>query len=132
MRHPFDGIIQPKQPHRRSWLRWAFGIVAGLFGGSLAAKAAAPPVKTGQPTSGRPVTTLAVGEEGGTATTLRLKEEGGGRPTTLRVGEEGGVTTYALGVEGGRRPTTLAVNEEGGRRPTTLAVGEEGGASPIQ
>jgi hypothetical protein len=45
-------------------------------------------VQGGQPK----VTTLAVGEEGGTLTTLALGEECGGPPhvTTLSLGEEGG------------------------------------------
>lgn len=48
-----------------------------------------------------PVTTLAVGEEGGAITTLALGEEGGGI-TTLALGEEGpSVTTMAVGEEGG-------------------------------
>ncbi len=48
-----------------------------------------------------PVTTLAIGEEGGTATTLAIGEEGGCF-TTLRLGEEGPIfTTLALGEEGG-------------------------------
>lgn len=55
-----------------------------------------------------PVTTLAIGEEGGSI-------------TTLAVGEEGGVvTTLALGEEG-PKVTTLAVGEEGGG--TTGATG---------
>ena len=49
-----------------------------------------------------PITTLAVGEEGGGVTTLAIGEEGG-CATTLRLGEEGGpiYTTLALGEEGG-------------------------------
>ena len=38
------------------------------------------------------VTTLAVGEEGGTVTTKAVGEECGGPITTLAVGEEGGNT----------------------------------------
>ena len=54
-----------------------------------------------------PVTTLAVGEEGGgVVTTLALGEEGGG-VTTKALGEEGPVyTTLALGEEGGGGATT--------------------------
>ena len=49
-----------------------------------------------------PVTTLAVGEEGGgCATTLAIGEEGGGA-TTKALGEEGPIfTTLAIGEEGG-------------------------------
>lgn len=43
------------------------------------------------------VTTLAIGEEGGCATTLRLGEEGGPIYTTLALGEEGGGTTLSGG-----------------------------------
>ncbi len=56
---------------------------------------------------GRPVTTLALGEEGG-ATTLALGEEA----TTNFYGEEGGATTLALGEED--VATTLALGEEDG------------------
>ncbi len=55
-----------------------------------------PPTALENVQGGRPlpVTTLAVGEEGGGC--------GGGRVTTLALGEEGGVlTTQALGEEGG-------------------------------
>lgn len=50
-----------------------------------------------------PVTTLAVGEEGGgCATTLAIGEEGGGGATTKALGEEGPIfTTLAVGEEGG-------------------------------
>jgi hypothetical protein len=49
-----------------------------------------------------PLTTLAIGEEGGAVTTLALGEEGGCF-TSFKVGEEGGpiYTTLALGEEGG-------------------------------
>jgi len=48
-----------------------------------------------------PVTTLALGEEGGDVTTLAVGEEGG-VATTLAIGEEEPVfTTLALGEEGG-------------------------------
>lgn len=45
---------------------------------------------------------MAVGEEGGEATTMAVGEEAGGDVTTMAVGEEGGgeVTTMALGEEG--------------------------------
>lgn len=78
----------------------------------------------------RPVSTLALGEEGGPApTTKRLGEEGGPGPTTLALGEEGGPTTEAIGEEGG--PTTLGRGEEGGPipLPSSRARGEEGGVS---
>jgi hypothetical protein len=45
-----------------------------------------------------PITTLAVGEEGGGVTTLAIGEEGG---STRKLGEEGPIyTTLALGEEG--------------------------------
>lgn len=45
-----------------------------------------------------PITTLAVGEEGGGVTTLAIGEEGG---STRKFGEEGPIfTTLALGEEG--------------------------------
>lgn len=48
-----------------------------------------------------PITTLALGEEGGSVTTLAIGEEGTS-VTTKMLGEEGGViTTLALGEEGG-------------------------------
>ena len=68
----------------------------------------APTSIAATPSNGNPLTTLALGEEGG--------------PTTFAFGEEGGPTTFAFGEEGG--PTTLALGEEGG--PTTFAFGEEG------
>lgn len=62
------------------------------------------------------MTTLAVGEEGGSNSGKTKK----GDMTTQAVGEEGG--------SAGNHNTTLAVGEEGGgARMTTQAVGEEGG-----
>ena len=61
----------------------------------------------------------------GQVTTQALGEEGSSRPvTTQAVGEEGGrpVTTYATGEEGGRWHS-----HRRGRRATTYAIGEEGG-----
>lgn len=56
-------------------------------------------------------------------TTLALGEEGGGVVTTLALGEEGGgATTKALGEEGPIY-TTLAVGEEGGGGPITSGTG---------
>ena len=55
-----------------------------------------------------PVTTLAIGEEGGGITTLALGEEGGG-VTTKAIGEEGPIfTTLAVGEEGGGLDTAAA------------------------
>ncbi|MEB3340036.1 hypothetical protein [Okeania sp.] len=75
-----------------------------------------------------PVTTLAIGEEGGNGFTTEVLGEAGGA-TTLALGEEGGdfpdATTLAIGEEGGDGMTTEALGEEGGA--TTLAIGEEGG-----
>ena len=69
--------------------------------------------------SGATMTTLALGEEGGT----RPGTGGGGRATTMAVGEEGGG-----GIGGGGGAVTLAIPEDGGSgRITTMAVGEEGG-----
>jgi hypothetical protein len=48
--------------------------------------------------------------------------------TTLAVGEEGGgITSMMVGEED--KATTLAVGEEGGGTVTTLAIGEEGGGT---
>ncbi len=92
-----------------------------------------------------PVTTAAIGEEGGIddpiVTTSAMGEEGGSYDpiTTEAIGEEGGsddggATTLAMGEEGGGDDepifTTLAIGEEGGGNgggATTLAIGEEGG-----
>jgi len=94
-----------------------------------------------------PVTTLALGEEGGNTTEAFDNSENGGDPigTTLALGEEGGFsepipTTEALGEEGGNLPvpTTATLGAEAGITPiplppevvTTQAVGEEGGFAP--
>ena len=100
----------------------------------------------------KPVTTLALGEEGPLPTTLRLGEEDP-MPTTYRIGEEGFPTTLLLGEE---NPTTERLGEEefsthrfgeegplgtdirvddpvvitNGGGLTTLAVGEEGPSIP--
>lgn len=61
-------------------------------------------------------------------TTLALGEEGGGGVTTLALGEEGGgATTKALGEEG---PifTTLAIGEEGGGGTKAVAGGSAFGS----
>ncbi len=97
-----------------------------------------------------PVTTLALGEEGGATTEAFDNSESGGNPiaTTLAIGEEGGTsepipTTAAVGEEGGNSaiPTTAMLGAEAGITPiapppgtvTTQAVGEEGGdfAEPV-
>jgi len=56
------------------------------------------------------------------------KVAGGSNVTTLAIGEEGGsFTTLAIGEEGGDF-TSAAIGEEGGDPVfTTLAIGEEGG-----
>ncbi len=123
MRHPFDGIIQPASPTRRSWVKGLLAGVAGLFV-ARTASAVAPPsgkVRVVTPTEPnsepdnpkKPVTT-----------TKALREEGaGGKPTTLALREEGGrVTTLAVGEEGGVKPAPPASPP----MATTLAVGEEG------
>ncbi len=65
------------------------------------------------------MTTLALGEEGGTK-----PGTSGGRMTTMAVGEEGGgtVTTQALGEEGGGTMTTMALGEEGGGAKSTFTA----------
>jgi hypothetical protein len=113
------------------------------------------------------VTTLAIGEEGGSGPIQCISapcpgSEGGGEVgfphppvfeppmTTMALGEEGGgppMTTMALGEEGGDPPTELEAMDfdfketgideliapwEGGIIATTLAIGEEGGGCPIQ
>lgn len=52
-----------------------------------------------------------------------------GNMTTMAIGEEGGstITTQAIGEEGGPIATTFAVGEEGGPIATSFAIGEEGG-----
>ncbi|WP_094675249.1 hypothetical protein [Hydrocoleum sp. CS-953] len=94
-----------------------------------------------------PVTTLALGEEGGATTEAFDNLESGGNfiATTLAIGEEGGFseaipTTVATEEEGGNSPvpTTATLGAEAGITPiplppgvvTTLAVGEEGGDFP--
>ena len=76
-------------------------------------------------------TTMAMGEEGGTAVTTSLGESGDFMGTTDALGEEGGDfmgSTDALGEEGGdSMGSTLALGEEGGY--TTMAMGEEGGTA---
>ena len=103
-----------------------------------------------------PITTLALGEEGGDTTEAFDNSENGSNPiaTTLELGEEAGITpiplpprpvtteaereeggftpvpiptTLALGEEGEDFATTLALGEEGEDFATTLALGEEGG-----
>ena len=124
MRHPFDGIIQPASPTRRSWVKGLFAGVVGLFVARTASAVAPPSGKV------RVVAPTEPNSEPGdpkkpVTTTKALREEGAGvgKPTTLALREEGG------------RVTTLAVGEEGGVKPappppppmaTTLAIGEEG------
>lgn len=60
-------------------------------------------------------------------TTLAVGEEGGGGVTTLALGEEGGcATTFRLGEEGGPIYTTLALGEEGGGAATAGGAGALG------
>lgn len=97
MRHPFSGILDAsatpsRRGGRRSFLR---GLLALAAGGVA--------VLTGRKASSQIYTTRALGEEGsgGPITTQALGEEGG-RYTTYALGEEGGpYTTFALGEEGG-------------------------------
>jgi hypothetical protein len=62
-----------------------------------------------------PVTTMAVGEEGGGI-------------TTMMVGEEDKATTLAVGEEGGGTVTTLAIGEEGGGTTATTTTASALGA----
>ncbi|MGD1700340.1 hypothetical protein [Dapis sp. BLCC M229] len=95
-----------------------------------------------------PITTLALGEEGGNTTEAFDNSESGGDPiaTTLAIGEEGGLsepipTTVATEEEGGNSPvpTTATLGAEAGITPialppgvgTTQAIGEEGGFAPV-
>jgi hypothetical protein len=68
-----------------------WGAMQGGYGGAVRPR----------PDPGGPVTTFALGEEGGTIPPPRRRFRG--RVTTLAFGEEGGgyYTTYALGEEGG-------------------------------
>jgi hypothetical protein len=122
MQHPFEGVIgagpeREARPTRRSVLGRMLGAMAALIGTSAAASAKAP---------GRPVTTLAVGEEGGGITTMALGEEGGWWPPPPP--PRGGFTTFALGEEGGFKPPALPVLPVPPiPRLTTQALGEEGG-----
>ncbi|NES06530.1 MAG: hypothetical protein F6K22_29170 [Okeania sp. SIO2F4] len=95
-----------------------------------------------------PITTLALGEEGGNTTEAFDNSESGGDPiaTTQEIGEEGGFseaipTTVATEEEGGNSPvpTTATLGAEAGITPialppgvgTTQAIGEEGGFAPV-
>ncbi|MDJ0518593.1 MAG: hypothetical protein QNJ74_20825 [Trichodesmium sp. MO_231.B1] len=95
-----------------------------------------------------PITTLALGEEGGNTTEAFDNSESGGNPiaTTQEIGEEGGFseaipTTVATEEEGGNSPvpTTATLGAEAGITPialppgvgTTQAIGEEGGFAPV-
>ena len=143
MPHPFHARLAAKSPaaspangsSRRTFLSW----LAAASGGVVALFAATPASAQRGRTMFRrgPVTTQALGEEGGrqyypprppTYTTQALGEEGG-RYTTYATGEEGGaqITTYAGGEEGGvfYRPAPVP-NYGGGGTATTFAVGEEG------
>src|SRR5213078_3400482 len=97
MRHPFDGIIipkeqsveiQPRQKTRRSLLKILAGAIAGLFG--LASRSSAQ-----QPQPSKNILSLALGEAGSSTLTRAFKEEAGDPtkdPTKVR-GEEGGRIT---------------------------------------
>ncbi len=131
MRHPFDGINEPAGSTRRGILGM-FAAVAGYFGFTSLANAAAPPSnRVGiAPPSPEP-TTERVGEEGGKVTKALIPSETGGKPpvVTGAVGEDGGprITTLAVGEEGG---ATKALREAGGPIMSTKALGEEGGVKP--
>ena len=135
MQHPFEGVLaaapQATQAKttRRSFFGKALGAVAALLGLGAAASAQS---------RGRRPTTLAFGEEGGSATTYAWGEEGG-VITTRALYEEGGwrppPTTYAMFEEGGGWPSPVAPLPPSirpippVRPPTTLAIGEEGGVT---
>ncbi|HYT89301.1 MAG TPA: hypothetical protein VEL76_11400 [Gemmataceae bacterium] len=124
MRHPFDGINaapqatspeqesnkQPARHTRRSFVRTLFAALGALVGLATVSRASERP----------PVSTTALGEEGGT--TERLGEEGGGRPD---------MTTLMVGEEGGRCPNTKAAREEGSGPITAANIPSETGGRPI-
>lgn len=110
MRHPFDGIILPENPARRSWLRGLFAAIAGLFGANIAYTAAPPPRKAVGPAPNPEPTTEAVGEEGAKSTTTALREAGG-KATTRALNEEGAAKPKPR-PKGPGKVTTLALNEE--------------------
>jgi hypothetical protein len=119
MRHPFDGLVTPVSPSRRSWLA-ALAALGGLVFGSRLFAAAPPPAGTGKKSDPEPKkkpSTRAKREEG--VSTEKLNEEG----ATKALNEQGGPTTKALREEGA---FTRALNENGGPRMTTLALNEEG------
>jgi hypothetical protein len=116
MRHPFDGVT------RREALEAMAAAAAGALGLASGAR-------------GQVVTTLALGEEGGT--TAALNEAGGNAAvTTEPFGEEAGKVTSRMtpGLEDGKapapKPTEKGGEDAGPPTPpvaTTRALGEEGG-----
>src|SRR4051794_1166942 len=113
MRHPFDGILTPNNPGRRTWLAAGLALFGGLFTARLFA--AAPP----------PVADRAAGEDADPEPRRRTR-------TTQARGEDGAVLTQALNEQATTRglreegAMTRALNENGGPRVTTLALNEEG------
>jgi hypothetical protein len=114
MRHPFDGIL-PQTPRvgdapaastRRSFFGRLFALAGGAAATLFAPRASAQ--NAGGRTRGGPVTTQAVGEEGG-----RQQPSAGGRKNDRQS------TTRAFAEEGGYYPPAS--------HPTTYAYGEEGG-----
>jgi len=112
MRHPFDGIVTPSQPSRRSWLAVALATLGGLLFGSRLFAAAPPPSRTEDDPEPKPKpkTTKALNEDG--KLTKALNEQA----TTRGLREEGAMTR-ALNENGGPpQVTTLALNEEGAKK----------------
>jgi hypothetical protein len=114
MQHPFDGIVTPNNPGRRTWLAAGLALFGGLFATRLFA--AAPPAAATEenaepePRRRSQPSSTARNEEGG-AVTQALNEVA----TTRGLREEGAMTR-ALNENGGPRVTTLALNEEGARK----------------
>src|SRR5262249_40529474 len=106
MRHPFDGINEPVDASRRTWLGM-LAALAGFFGFSSLVNAAAPPNgrvrvtnpvpdPNPEPPATPPVATTAIRVTAKDAPKEALREvtyrkgESGGLPTTLGEREEGG------------------------------------------
>jgi hypothetical protein len=140
MAHPFHARLEANPTrmastpaNRRSFLTWLAAAVGGIVAlASTPALAQRGRTRFGRP---RPVTTQAVGEEGGRPTypappryTTQALGEEGGRYTTYATGEEGGaaITTYARGEEGGVYYRPAPPPRFNGGTVTTFALGEEG------
>lgn len=160
--HRPEFAAEPATASRRGFLARTLGVATGAlaFGASRASTAQEgqrgaenPPAGQGRPSDARPetqhhdgggpVTTQALGEEGGRGqvTTFALGEEGSGYPGGWRSAPPPGqYTTFALGEEGGPYypgpryrypryydPMPLRRRYPPAQRYTTQALGEEGG-----